>query len=966
MSALPRPDLPPGPHRDLVAALHELHHRDGWRSLRALARETGVSHTTVSKAFSASALPSWGVLELLVEAMGGDPAPFHAMWLAASTPAAHASGPATTIAGRHAELDVVRRHLEAGHGLLLVTGEAGMGKCTVIEAACADGRGGVLAAPGRCLPLSSEVPLLPVAEALRHVGRVADGAVMAAALQDCPVYVREVMATLLPEWSTGDASPGSDDRWLRQRLFAGVAELCRVLSAAQPFAVVLEDLHWADELTRDLVEHLVRHGHVRILGSWRTDDPDVPEPSHEWFARVRRDAVVLRLRPLTPDETLDQVRLLLPGTTPAHAARIYARSLGQPLFTEQLAHADAGEPTYLGDLLDDRVSRLTGAEWAVASVLGVADRSLTADEVERATRLEDERLADALRGLRSQRILDIDEGGVRLRHPLLAEAVRRRLMPGEAAAAHRAVAGALVAHGDAEPAEVARHWQGAGDPEQELGWQVRAARAAAERYAGQQSAAHWRRALTLWPKDASEALDPPVRRHEVVVGIATQLDLAGLPREAVPVLEAELALADPPRLYDVAERADLLRHLARVSSSQFVTGEIGLRLIEQAIALYRGLPPSAGLAAALLWRGNELEWHGRRAEATSTLEEAAHVAAVAGDRTQERSVRAQWAWQLAASGDMSSLDHMERILREFGPDSSPLRNLSVAVRHTDVLLLACRRAEDVARAAAPTLEQAARWQITTNHAVVLATNVAQAWRRAGMLDRAMEVVAPATEDEEPTRLPLLHVERAILEVLLGHLGVAERRTARFDLGRHEVIDTSILEAQLHLTTWAARPAAGVELAKQVLSSRHDQVAPGTVGELLVLTATAAADASAHESRSTRLATRRTLDGLRAGMHHDPFAPDAVLADRVALPQWEAETQRLLGRDTAEAWVEAAATWHDLDRPHAEAYCRWRAAQAALRDGHGTVGARLLRSAAAQARQHVPLSRAVAATAAGAT
>ncbi len=73
MSALPRPDLPPGPHRDLVAALHELHHRDGWRSLRALARETGVSHTTVSKAFSSTTLPSWGVLELLVEAMGGDP-----------------------------------------------------------------------------------------------------------------------------------------------------------------------------------------------------------------------------------------------------------------------------------------------------------------------------------------------------------------------------------------------------------------------------------------------------------------------------------------------------------------------------------------------------------------------------------------------------------------------------------------------------------------------------------------------------------------------------------------------------------------------------------------------------------------------------------------------------------------------------------------------------------------------------
>ena len=52
MGALPRPDLPPGPQRDLTDALHGLHHRAGWPCLRTLAREAGVSHTTVSKVFS--------------------------------------------------------------------------------------------------------------------------------------------------------------------------------------------------------------------------------------------------------------------------------------------------------------------------------------------------------------------------------------------------------------------------------------------------------------------------------------------------------------------------------------------------------------------------------------------------------------------------------------------------------------------------------------------------------------------------------------------------------------------------------------------------------------------------------------------------------------------------------------------------------------------------------------------------
>ncbi len=87
MGALPRPDLPIGAHRDLVMALHDLHHRAGWPSLRALAHEAGVSHTTVSKVFSAPGLPTWGALELVVEAMQGDTATFHDFWLDASAPA---------------------------------------------------------------------------------------------------------------------------------------------------------------------------------------------------------------------------------------------------------------------------------------------------------------------------------------------------------------------------------------------------------------------------------------------------------------------------------------------------------------------------------------------------------------------------------------------------------------------------------------------------------------------------------------------------------------------------------------------------------------------------------------------------------------------------------------------------------------------------------------------------------------
>lgn len=109
MGALSRPDLPAGPHRRLNAALHELHHRAGWPSLRDLARQVGASRTTVAAVFSHPRLPRWGLVELVVEALGGEPEQFHRLWLAATggpdlapaadDPARAADEPAPSTAG---------------------------------------------------------------------------------------------------------------------------------------------------------------------------------------------------------------------------------------------------------------------------------------------------------------------------------------------------------------------------------------------------------------------------------------------------------------------------------------------------------------------------------------------------------------------------------------------------------------------------------------------------------------------------------------------------------------------------------------------------------------------------------------------------------------------------------------------------------------------------------------------------
>ena len=410
MGALPRPEVPPGPHRELVDVLHDLHHRAGWPSLRRLAEQTGVSHTTVSKALSSPALPSWGTIELLVEVMGGDVPQARELWLAASAPS---SGPgtergATRIAGRVAELRVVRHHLTSGTGLLLVTGEAGIGKSALVGAAAASTD--VFVAVGRCLHLSREMPLMPVADALRAVLEH-DGRWMAEALAACPTFVATSLARLLPELDDRSGARAPDDLWGLERLFASVASTLRALAEARPLAVHLEDVHWADRSTLDLLTHIINSSSgPPIVATWRVDDPDVSDGHTDWLTRARwTDRVTaVDVPPLTPAETAEQLRLLT-GHRGADdlARRIHPRSRGLPLYTAQLAVSpdDAALPRALADLLDRRIGDLDDVSWRVVRVLGVAQRAMPPAMLRGATGVPQDAMDEALHLLARRRLL---------------------------------------------------------------------------------------------------------------------------------------------------------------------------------------------------------------------------------------------------------------------------------------------------------------------------------------------------------------------------------------------------------------------------------------------------------------------------------------------------------------------------------------------------------------------------------
>src|SRR4051794_23021202 len=290
MGALPRPSLPPGPQRDLVEALHELHHRAGWPSLRVLGRHVGCSHTTVSGAFSSTKVPAWGVLELLVEAMDGDVAEFRARWLEVTDPSSGDLERQSRFVGRRTELGVVRDHL-AGRtpGTLLVMGEAGMGKSRLVEAA-SRAASATLVWTGWCRPLSSEVPLAPVVDWLRSAHQHDDGASLAHAVGSCPPYVAVVLGRLLPELQPPDSPMGEPTPRQgadRSRLFAAIGLALTALSRERGIGLVVEDAHWGDVAALDLLEYLT----ARRLGAptvvtWRSEDPATLERASQWRSRI--------------------------------------------------------------------------------------------------------------------------------------------------------------------------------------------------------------------------------------------------------------------------------------------------------------------------------------------------------------------------------------------------------------------------------------------------------------------------------------------------------------------------------------------------------------------------------------------------------------------------------------------------------------------------------------------------------
>ena len=420
--------------------------------------------------------------------------------------------------GRDGELGRLLRLLddaEAGRSVVaLVSGDAGVGKTRLISEVTrlAAGRGFTVLS-GQCAELGDSVPYLPLADALR-------GAAQSTGVRDA-LSSRPALSRLLPE--AGDGQQADEDRsgLARQQMFGGVLGLLAELAAAAPVLLVLEDLHWADASTRDLVTFLSRMLHrerVALIGSYRTDDLHRRHPLRPVVAELVRlpSVIAVDLAPLDPSALAEHLTATAAGRLGATELNdIMARAEGNAYYAEELLAAllmgDPVEtnvlPAGLATLLLSRVEQLSDATQQVLRAAAVAGRKAD-DELVRATSgLQAAEYEAAVREAVTHQLLvpDGTEGYV-FRHALLREAVYADLLPGERTRLH-ATMSALLADQQrlAMPgtaAELAQHCLASHDIPGAFAASVRAGDEADRLGAPAEAHRHYDQALALWERVA--------------------------------------------------------------------------------------------------------------------------------------------------------------------------------------------------------------------------------------------------------------------------------------------------------------------------------------------------------------------------------------------------------------------------------------------------------------------------------
>lgn len=493
--------------------------------------------------------------------------------------------------GREAELKIVDEQLlRLGGGLsaLVVTGEPGIGKTRFLGELRRRARlRGWTVAAGQATGHERGLPFSAVADALTP--RVlADPSVLAA----LPGRLGEAITAVLPAVGTGPASAG-----IRHHAYLATAGLLELLCAPAPLLVVLDDVHWADEGTVELVDHLLRHrtaGRVLLAVGCRPRQAPGRLAGVLAAATAAGTASQVRLGGLSVEQT---ALLLGRDAADPEARRLHEATEGNPLYAGTLARTGAAADPRAALLAE--VERLPAGPRAVldaAAVLGTAFQPEPLPEVAHVPPVQ---VWAALDELVAADLLRPGAGtALRFRHPLIRQVVYEAAGVGWRRTAHARTVRALTTRG--APADLlASHVAQAAVVGDETAIRVLLRAATADRWRAPATAAQWyESALRLLPTDRRH----PARRARLLLARAECLVTAGELDRAHEVISEALPLLRN-RARPVLRRA--VRLAAAVSQLRGSSDEAAA-LLRQA-AGQRGLTDPAlrlQLATIELLRGN--------------------------------------------------------------------------------------------------------------------------------------------------------------------------------------------------------------------------------------------------------------------------------------------------------------------------------------------------------------------------
>ncbi|GAA3508426.1 DNA-binding CsgD family transcriptional regulator [Streptosporangium album] len=807
----------------------------------------------------------------------------------------------SVLIGRLVELDRLTAVLDSAAGELagvaLVGGDAGIGKTRLVTELGERARAaGFAVLVGQCAELGDALPYLPLADALRG----ARGELRAA------LDARPVLGRLLPE--SADLGSETTSGLTQQQLFGSMLGFL----AAQPVLLILEDLHWADQSTRDLLVFLSRMlqtERVCLVGTYRTDDLHRRHPLRRVLAELKRlpSVTAVELSPLDRGEMADYLAAL-GGNDAQMISEVLDRAEGNPFYAEELLEA-ATEGSAMTDglagLLLSRAELLSDAAQQVLRGAAVAGRRVDHDLLREASGLEELAFEEAMREIVSRGLLrPSGEYGYAFRHALLQEAVYTDLLPGERIRMHSAFAGLLTARKGAA-AELAYHYLAGHDLAEALSASAEAGRRAERLGAPAEAHRHFEQALGLWDRvPEAERLAGTDRVRLVLRTAAAAADMGDNHRAIAQLREI------PPS----AEASERLAYYL------YDSDDVPAAIVAAEAAVAAAPPGTPVLARALATLSRALSWGVRQPEARLLADRALEVARATGASDAEKGAMIVLGSCAEFEGDLARAEEL------FG---------AAAVRDSGDLAMDLRAIFQHARIQFERGSMTAA-AVAADRGVLLATETGLSWSTygtdlrflqflihymAGEWNQARETAAGFGTRVGKTPEAVLSSFALFVEVAMGMPVVEERLTWLRPFWSDSLVAYMSRGLAAEHALWRQEPEPALEHATAVL----DATDPADVGNVRISAVAlwALADLGRSDGADELLARARRAARPRMG-----FEGHAWLA------RAEAEWHRVHGRADVEAW-RAVVEGFGAGSVYETARARWRLAEALLVSGDRT-------------------------------